>query len=385
MEVDQDTRKKRHDEIRLWSSFRKGLGRMLLFWFLFQSLIPVTFIVVISRYLHLDDPLRIIITIMLGTMLLSVLLLAITTSRRIVAPLLKLSKAAEQVAAGNLECPIAIDAHGEIGDLAGRFHDMVQTLKKNYEQSEEEAWLKNGHAELSAQIRGEQEFAGLCRILISFLARYLDAQIGALYLMNDEGILTMEAGFACSQDQLRPREFALGEGLVGQAALEKKMVLLTHVPEHYSRVTWALGEALPNQVVIAPILTTDRTSRDHARVLGVIELGTLQSFLPVQLAFLEQTMVTVSIALCTAISRGHVDDLLQQREEQARALQNQQDTLRKTNEKLEKRTLTLEMQRDEIRDKNMALEKAHLEIERKARELEIASRYKTEFLANMSH
>lgn len=364
---------------------RRSLGRMLLLWFLFPTLIPLSFIIVLSRYIELDMVQWGGIIIMVCAMIASVAMLAIATSKKIVKPLLRLSEAADRVASGDLDHPIDIEAQNEIGDLADRFIRMVATLKQNRERDEKKLWLENGYAALSEKLRGEQKLDAICNTILSFLSNYLEAQIGAVYLCDREGVLKTAAGYAMPMEGDDFPEFALGEGLVGQTAREKEMIHLEVVPEHYARITSAVGDAPPKQILIAPILANDTPIKEEADVLGVVELGTLTEFLPRHRTLLEQVLEMISIAISTAKSRNHVIELLRQREDQAQTLLYQKDMLREINAEMERRTRDLEIQKEEIEEKNTALERAQLEIERKARDLEMVSCYKTEFLANMSH
>src|SRR2546427_502086 len=86
-------------------------------------------------------------------------------------------------------------------------------------------------------------------------------------------------------NQMIANRFALGEGLVGQAALEKKTILITGAPADYIKVTSGLGEAAPVNLIVMPVLFEDQ-------VLAVIELGSLRPFSDINQAFLDQLMET---------------------------------------------------------------------------------------------
>src|SRR5687767_8968487 len=75
--------------------------------------------------------------------------------------------------------------------------------------------------------------------------------------------------------------FQIGESLVGQAALEKKTILVEDVPDDYIQVSSGLGEAPPRNILVLPILF-------EGHVRGVVEFASFQNFSPIHLTFLEQ-------------------------------------------------------------------------------------------------
>ncbi|MEK8017617.1 MAG: response regulator [Candidatus Parabeggiatoa sp.] len=259
-------------------------------------------------------------------------------------------------------------------------------------------WLKTGQTQLSEQISGEQEIIQLAKNIITFLATYLDMPVGLFYRLEEpkkdqKPRLKLIASYAYTHRKGVSTDFQIGEGMVGQSALEQKPILMTKVPDnYYLRIQSGLGQGLPHHVLVQPFMYEET-------VKGVIELASFKSITEIQQEFLNQIMPSIGIAINSAESRTRMQVLLEksriQTEElqtQTEELQTQQEELRQTNEELEERTRELERQKENIRDKNQALEqtKADMEtakvaIEKKAHELELASKYKSEFLANMSH
>jgi len=218
----------------------------------------------------------------------------------------------------------------------------------------------------------------LAKKTIDFLTTYLEAQVGLFYLVNRAEqlpYLHRIASYAYTPSENIPDKFFIGEGLIGQAALEQKMLYRTHTPEEYNYIIQSgLSKAVPSHVLLVPFLYENV-------VLGVIEIGSSRALTKIQQEFIEQVMPTIGIAVNTAQSRQQMLELQSQSEE----LQTQQEELRHANEELEERTGDLERQKEAILEKNIALEKSQQAIETKAKELELASQYKSEFLANMSH
>ncbi len=270
--------------------------------------------------------------------------------------------------------------------------------------TETQIWLIAGQARLAEQMRGEQDLPTLAHSVIRQLCQYLNVPVGALYGEEAEK-LVLWGSYAYIHRKHLSNTFRLGEGLVGQAALEKQPIFLD-VPDDYVVVRSGLGETPPRHIMALPFLYMNQ-------VVGVIELATLSAFTPEQLQFLETVGESIAIAFHTAQTRGQVNVLLSQTQVQAEELQIQGEELRAANEELEAQTESLRLSESRLREQQAALEAANAELEekaiaqqeqqalldrqnqelraaqtaleQKAEELARASRYKSEFLANMSH
>ncbi|MHB8056889.1 MAG: response regulator [Desulfuromonadaceae bacterium] len=259
------------------------------------------------------------------------------------------------------------------------FVGMARSLRHNREQEELRHWFKNGQNELNTILRGDKSTAELTDQTLAFLTEYLGAGVGVFYLFDeDEAVLKIAAGYACPPGKDMNERIALGEGLAGQAALEKRVITLTEAPPEYLRISSGLGEAVPAHIIALPLL-------HNGTLAGLLEIGSFSAFSEDDQAFLQQIMEALAIALSVNKSRQRVNDLLEQTQGQAEELRVQQEELQQTNEELEERAQTLQQQREQIRIKNRALEETGSELQHKAAELERVSTYKSEFLANMSH
>jgi len=170
----------------------------------------------------------------------------------------------------------------------------------------------------------------------------------------------------------------VGEGLVGQCAFEKRRVLLTDVPKDYLRISSALGDTPPRNIIVLPILF-------EGEVKAVIEMASLAPFTQSHLTFLTQLTEGIGIVLNTIEATMRTEGLLQQSQKLATELQTQQKELQQTNEELGEKARQLAEQNAEVERKNKEIEQARHALEEKAAELALTSKYKSEFLANMSH
>jgi len=167
-------------------------------------------------------------------------------------------------------------------------------------------WLKTGQTQLSEKITGEQDLTTLANNIITFLVSYLKAQVGVFYMLEDRetdnACLKLLASYAYNQRKGISNEFKIGEGLVGQAVLEKQRILMTQIPKDYMTIKSGIGETVPKQIIVIPFLYENV-------VKGVIEIGSLHEFTKVQLDLLEQVMSNIGIALNTAESRTKMQTL----------------------------------------------------------------------------
>ena len=309
-----------------------------------------------------------------------------------------LSNAADQIGQGNYD--VVFDVRGEKDLLGKSMLRMRDNLAKMTEQNKLEDWLKTGLAQLGEKIRGDQNVSELAQNVLTYVAKYINAHIGTIYLLDEDGEkLKLQGSYAYKRRKDLSGEYAIGEGIIGQCALEKSSILLSNVPDDYIKINSGVGEAKPLNILVTPLLY-------DGNLHGVIELGAFQEFSDLHMQFVEQIAESIAIAFQSAVARVQVKELLEETQNQAAELQAQQEELRVTNEELEEQTSNLraseeelkkqqeELQRSnstlkerqvEIENKNSELETARHEIEQKADELEQSSRYKSEFLANMSH
>ena len=168
-------------------------------------------------------------------------------------------------------------------------------------------WLKTGQTQLNEQISGEQDVVTLAKNIITFLTTYLEMPVGVFYILENtdkDACLKLLASYAYTQRKGVANEFKIGEGLVGQAALEKERIIVTNLPENYITIQSGLGEAIPQQLIVIPFLYENA-------VKGIIEIGSFQEITKIKLELLEQVMPSIGIAINTAESRTKMQALLQ--------------------------------------------------------------------------
>ena len=363
------------------------------------------------------------------------ILISVRVTRSIVRPITYAVEVAGHIAEGDWDREIKVDSHDEAGRLLAAIRQMRDTLKMRREEDRREELLKSRLAELGDRMRGDMSLQQLGENMLNYLVPTMGCQIGAFYCLDDtEQKLKLSSSYAMQRRKHLASEFALGESLVGQCAMEKKQILLSRVPEDYMTITSAVGASSPRNVLVTPIIHDDELK-------GVLELGSFNDFSDDDLKFMSDCVRIVAVSVHTAQSRLRLADALeqsqlqaeelevqkasiskvnedlehqamelaasesrlQQQQEELRAineeleaqtqalraseesLQAQQEELRVTNEELEAQARILSEQKSEMSKKNKVLEDLQLELEEKIRELEMSSKYKSEFLSTMSH
>jgi len=259
------------------------------------------------------------------------------------------------------------------------FVGMTEFLRHNHESERRGEWIENGKNGLNSIIRNSNDLKELASSSIAFLSENLKAGVAMFYLYREEtSDLFPIAGYAISDLSAMKKTIHLGDGLTGQAAMEKKKIQVNDIPATAMPVKSALGESLPSQLLILPLLHNNA-------LVGLLEFGTFTSFGEMELEFMEDVLPWLSVAVTVHCANQTVHELLEQSQSLAEELRVQQEELQQTNEELEERAQMLEQQKEQIRVKNRDIESASHELELRAEELERVSRYKSQFLANMSH
>ncbi len=262
-----------------------------------------------------------------------------------------------------------------------------------------EEWLQAGQVGLGEAVAGDLAVDKLGANALRFLAEYLGASAGAIFIRNGDGFLR-RASYGVPAGASVPERVAPGDGLLGQAIADGRGFTLDQVPDGYLYFGSALGQAKPGKLLIAP-------ARIDGQVNSVVELGFFADKMPVDAqALLERIAEQLGVAVRSAKYRVQLQALLEETQAQAEELQAQSEELRSSNEELEAQARALqesqarlEVQQAELEESNAQLEeqtqtleaqrddlsRAQASLAGQARDLEQASRYKSEFLANMSH
>ena len=265
--------------------------------------------------------------------------------------------------------------------MKDNLNEMIVNLAATTRKNNEQDWLKTNIAKFTGMMQGQRDLLTVSQLLLSELTPLVSAQHGTFYIadtVEETPVLKLLAGYATDGENDVPRQFKIGQGLVGQCAREKERILVTNVPSGYVRINSSLGEAAPLSIVVLPVLF-------EGDVKAAIELASFAQFSEIHLNFLDQLTQSIGIVLNTIAATMRTEQLLQQSQALAEELQSQQLQLQTTNEELQEKAQLLVEQKTEVEAKNREVEQAKKALEEKAEQLALTSKYKSEFLANMSH
>jgi HAMP domain-containing protein/CheY-like chemotaxis protein/signal transduction histidine kinase len=314
------------------------------------------------------------------------------------------------VTKGDLTRSIAVEAQGEVAALKDYINEMIRNLKDTTQKNNEQDWLKTNLTKFTRLLQGQRDLITVANMILSELAPLVSAQHGVFYIneVDDSGdqLLRLVGSYAYQKRKNLSDRFKMGQGIIGQCALEKQKIILQDVPDDYVKVSSGLGSTAPRNIVALPIVF-------EGQVRAVLEMASLRDFSDTHLDFLDQLTESIGIVLNTIEANMRTENLLRQSqslakelqlqqeeltetnkrlEQQAKTLQasenlltNQQEELQKTNQELEEKASLLAAQNSEVERKNHEIEQARMSLEDKAEQLALTSKYKSEFLANMSH
>jgi two-component system, chemotaxis family, sensor kinase CheA len=284
---------------------------------------------------------------------------------------------------------IQVEHNDEVGAIGEAYNELANALEK-YEKAErdsrrhmeEQNWLKTKVAETATMSQGLLEMEGFGRQFIKSITPMVGASYGILYskeALEEESFLTRWASYASlTEEPIGKLKIQLGEGLVGQTAVDNELILLEQTPSDYLKISSGLGETKPVSIMIVPV-------EFDGEVLAVIELASLQRFLPIHLELMRQIAYQLGITINRIHKHKQVQTLLEEAQTLNEELQTQSEELQMQQEELRTMNDELEAQYRNAEQRTKEVELIKNELEDKNREVLLGSQYKSEFLANMSH
>ncbi|NMF89137.1 response regulator [Aromatoleum petrolei] len=269
------------------------------------------------------------------------LLLGALVAQSIRRPTERLRSVVEQISAGHFEQPVPHTAYpNEIGDLARA----IEVLRVEARKAETQRWLKTHLAAISGDLQMSSSLADLAQKFLSNLAPVLKLGHAAFYYHDEPARrLVLLAGYALRGTAQPVPQFAPGQGLVGQCALERAPIIFTNPPADYIHIASGLGEAAPRVIAVFPVARNER-------LLAVVELATFEAFGAPQQALLDGVMPILAMTLEILERNAATQTLLEETQRQAENMEQQARLL-------EEQTVELEAQQASLRDTS-----AHLAI-----------------------
>ncbi len=305
---------------------------------------------------------------------------------------------AAQISDGNYVLRINDEIKDGLGSLADSLDRMANSLQQSFLILHAKEKLQAGLAAVNQKLVGEKTVKELTGDILEFIADYTSSHVGAFYLLNENGFLDFQNGYAFTENPNRDR-IKLGSGVVGQVALDSKRIVIKDIAADDLVINFASGELKPAVVLAEPIFYNNA-------VIGVIELASTKEFTEIDLSFLSECSHNIGIAVNTSIIRRRQQDLLEETQAQTEELQTQHSEMESLNFELETQTQKIQASEEELRvqqeellqsnqeleekgrmleEMNQLVVERNQDISQKAEQLELSTKYKSEFLANMSH
>jgi signal transduction histidine kinase/HAMP domain-containing protein len=330
-------------------------------------------------------------------------------ARNIAANLEGIIQVTDAIAQGRLDTPVVVKNNDETGRLAASVLKMQAQLIDVKNAAADRDWVKTGVARINDAMRGVVNIPELCRNVITEMATYMEAGVGAIFLSNHSGaepVLELGGGYAYTTAHPFLDHFHAGEGLVGQAMLAKAPITVQNVPSDYFKVCSGLGDGCPacshrraaavrrsghrcgrtgffqtayRSAARVPSADPSRSRHQYRNRKG--QRGWSKALARAQVLAEELQQQQDELKA----TNEELEEQTQRLKDSEQKLKQQQNELEEANAELEEKNEYLQNQKEVIERANRELDRTRLDIEEKAEQLAMASKYKSEFLANMSH
>ncbi|WP_434750906.1 CHASE3 domain-containing protein [Paenibacillus amylolyticus] len=281
---------------------------------------------------------------------------------------------------GNLKQRIRVRTRDEVADLG---HETNKLLDEVQEQNR----VKDQLTGIATLLQNPTTLEGLSRLFLSELAAMLEIPYSVLYYWKDNRLVRVAAyaGGGEKEHSLGKISLAPGEGLVGQSAMEQRVLRMNDLPQNYIRIASGLGHTSASSLTVVPILFEGKT-------IAVVELASMKPLPEQSMEWIRELTVIFGVSLHSTVTRMELQQLYDESQVLNEELQAQSEKLQLQTEEMQSQTEELQMQTEELHMLNERLEAQKGAAENTAQELAVlanqlrtSSGYKSEFLANMSH
>ncbi len=278
---------------------------------------------------------------------------------KLVAGLKSTSGFAENIGKGNYTASFAPLSQEDV--LGNSLLEMRDNLQAVAEKDNRRNWATEGMARFGEILRKHNDNINtLSDTILSNLVKYVAANQGGLYVVNDEDAqdpyLEMAACYAWDKKKYVEQKVYPGDGLTGQAWLEKETIYLTDVPADYISITSGLGEANPSCILIVPLKVNDE-------VYGLIEVASFNTFEDYQIEFIEKIAESIASTLSSVKINERTQRLLEDSQQLTEQMRAQEEEMRQNMEELQATQEEMERSQQDRKDKEQIINSTHLMIE----------------------
>lgn len=239
---------------------------------------------------------------------------------------------AEDIGVGNYTAKFSPLSERDV--LGNALLNMRDNLRRVSEEDRKRHWATEGTAlfgELLRQNNGSVK--ELTTMVLTKLIEYMHANQGGIFVVqeddtSDETYMTLEACYAWDREKYIEQKIYRGEGLAGQAWLEKDTLYFTDVPQEYITIVSGLGEANPTSILIVPLIVNEE-------VFGVVEMASFETYQPHEIEFMKKIAESIAATIATARINSKTQKLLDESTEMTEQMQAQEEEMRQNMEELQ--------------------------------------------------
>lgn len=258
---------------------------------------------------------------------------------------------ADSISQGNLSASYDAEEADRLGES---LMNMRGSLVEAAERESKEKFVNVGLASIGEILRDNTDNLNqLCDQVIQNLVKYMRSNQGGIFILqtdenSDEQYLELFACRAYERKKFLERRVELGDGLVGQVALERKTILITDVPDQYMKITSGLGIANPDSLLIVPL-------KSNEKIVGVIEMASFDSYTDNDVEFLEKVGESIASTIISAQTNQKTKELLEQSNQMTEEMQSQEEEMRQNMEEMQATQEEMARTQRELADKEANL------------------------------
>ena len=207
-------------------------------------------------------------------------------------------------------------------------------LLKHQEKEQLQNWVNMGVTQINEVLtQNKDNFSELSKNVLKALLNYLDAKLGAMYILNDDSeenrFLELVTDFGVNKEH--KSEYGvipIDSGLVGATFTNNEVQLITELPDNYLAINSGLGKATPKSLLLVPLCYDEK-------VFGVIEIASFNVISTYELEFVNKVALSIANNLNTVKMNDRNIKLIQQFKEHSEMMQENEQRLRQNLEELE--------------------------------------------------
>ena len=234
---------------------------------------------------------------------------------------------AKDIGKGNFN--YEFNAKSDYDILGTSLLQMRDNLRKISEDEKQRNWVNTGISIFGEILRNNSDnLQLLSEKIISELVRYLKANQGALFIWEEDlEKLKLFSTYAYDKFKYLDKAISPGEGLIGQAFIEKDTIYLKEIPDDYSDIGSGLGHASSKCILVMPVQV-------NGQIFGVIELAAFEYLKGYEINFVEAVCEDLATTISAIKVNAETKKLLEESQMVTEQLRKQEEEMRRSFEEL---------------------------------------------------